>query len=156
MLVLFVFWAYGVVLKISITLSLENRKPTETDWFFSVVKTFFFFVSKRKVVVCFAMVLSDDEINRLFRIRKTVMQILKDRGYLVADFEVDMTKEQFRRKYGESMKREDLVINKTKRTDSSDQVRFPINLSLSLYSILFYFLILNSSSSPNKILYLNF
>ena len=32
MLVLFVFWAYGVVLKISITLSLENRKPTETDW----------------------------------------------------------------------------------------------------------------------------
>ena len=107
-------------------------------------------------MVCFAMVLSDDEINRLFRIRKTVMQILKDRGYLVADFEVDMTKEQFRRKYGESMKREDLVINKTKRTDSSDQVRFPINLSLSLYSILFYFLILNSSSSPNKILCLNF
>ena len=156
MLVLFVFWAYGVVLKISITLSLENRKPTETDWFFSVVKTFFFFVSKRKVGVCFAMVLSDDETNRLFRIRKTVMQILKDRGYLVADFEVDMTKEQFRRKYGESMKREDLVINKTKRTDSSDQVRFPINLSLSLYSILFYFLILNSSSSPNKILCLNF
>ena len=156
MLVLFVFWAYGVVLKISITLSLENRKPTETDWFFSVVKTFFFFVSKRKVVVCFAMVLSDDETNRLFRIRKTVMQILKDRGYLVADFEVDITKEQFRRKYGESMKREDLVINKTKRTDSSDQVRFPINLSLSLYSILFYFLILNSSSSPNKILCLNF
>ena len=76
-------------------------------------------------MVCFAMVLSDDETNRLFRIRKTVMQILKDRGYLVADFEVDMTKDQFRRKYGESMKREDLVINKTKRTDSSDQVRFP-------------------------------
>ena len=71
------------------------------------------------------------------------MQILKDQGYLVADFEVDMTKDQFKRKYGQSMKREDLVINKTKQTDSSDQVRFPINLSLSLYSILFYFLILN-------------
>ncbi|KAF3965687.1 hypothetical protein CMV_010147 [Castanea mollissima] len=67
------------------------------------------------------MVVSEDETNRLFRIRKTVMQMLKDRGYLVADFEVDMTKDQFRRKYGESMKREDLVINKTKRTDSSDQ-----------------------------------
>ena len=26
------FWAYGVVLKISITLSLENKKPTKTDW----------------------------------------------------------------------------------------------------------------------------
>jgi len=73
-------------------------------------------------VVCFAMVMSEDETNRLFRIRKTVMQMLKDRGYLVADFEVDMTKDQFRRKYGESMKREDLVINKTKRTDSSDQI----------------------------------
>nr|XP_023916719.1 DNA-directed RNA polymerases II and IV subunit 5A-like [Quercus suber]POF05235.1 dna-directed rna polymerases ii and iv subunit 5a [Quercus suber] len=68
------------------------------------------------------MVLAEDETNRLFRIRKTVMQMLKDQGYLVADFEVDMTKDQLRRKYGESMKREDLVINKTKRIDSSDQI----------------------------------
>ncbi|KAK7847483.1 dna-directed rna polymerases ii and iv subunit 5a, partial [Quercus suber] len=78
-------------------------------------------VFQRKVVACFAMVLSEDETNRLFRIRKTVMQMLKDQGHLVANFEVDMIKDQFRRKYGESMKREDLVINKTKQTDSSDQ-----------------------------------
>lgn len=50
------------------------------------------------------------------------MQMLKDRGYFVGDFEIDMSKEQFRNKYGESMKREDLVINKHKRNDSSDQV----------------------------------
>ncbi|KAE7997030.1 hypothetical protein FH972_001700 [Carpinus fangiana] len=68
------------------------------------------------------MTLSDEEINRLFRIRRTVMQMLKDRGYFVGDFEIDMTKEQFRDKYGESMKREDLVINKAKRNDSSDQI----------------------------------
>ncbi|XP_007013105.2 PREDICTED: DNA-directed RNA polymerases II and IV subunit 5A isoform X2 [Theobroma cacao] len=67
------------------------------------------------------MVLSDDEIKRLFRIRKTVMQMLKDRGYFVGDFEITMTKAQFISKYGENMKREDLVINKTKRNDNSDQ-----------------------------------
>ncbi|XP_059444328.1 DNA-directed RNA polymerases II and IV subunit 5A-like [Corylus avellana] len=68
------------------------------------------------------MTLSDEEINRLFRIRRTVMQMLKDRGYFVGDFEIDMTKEQFKDKYGENMKREDLVINKAKRNDSSDQI----------------------------------
>ncbi|GMY21366.1 DNA-directed RNA polymerases II and IV subunit 5A [Fagus crenata] len=68
------------------------------------------------------MALSEDETNRLFRIRKTVMQMLRDRGYLVADFEVDMTKDQFRRKYGDSMKREDLVINKSKRNVTSNQI----------------------------------
>ncbi|XP_022755018.1 DNA-directed RNA polymerases II and IV subunit 5A [Durio zibethinus] len=68
------------------------------------------------------MVLSDDEIKRLFRIRKTVLQMLKDRGYFVGDFEINMSKEQFISKYGENMKREDLVINKTKRNDNSDQI----------------------------------
>lgn len=68
------------------------------------------------------MALSDDEITRLYRIRKTVMQILRDRGYLVGDFEINMTRYQFVDKFGDNMKREDLVINKTKRNDSSDQV----------------------------------
>lgn len=68
------------------------------------------------------MVLSDDEIKRLFRIRKTVMQMLKDRGYFVGDFEINLSKQQFISKYGENMKREDLVINKTKRNNNSDQV----------------------------------
>ncbi|KAG8487496.1 hypothetical protein CXB51_016257 [Gossypium anomalum] len=68
------------------------------------------------------MVLSDDEIRRLFRIRKTVLQLLKDRDYFVGDFEINMSREQFISKFGENMKREDLVINKAKRNDSSDQV----------------------------------
>lgn len=70
------------------------------------------------------MVLSEDEITKLFRIRKTVMQMLKDRNYLVGDFEINITKEQFRNKYGENMKREDLIISKARRNDSSDQVLF--------------------------------
>ncbi|GKV06647.1 hypothetical protein SLEP1_g18516 [Rubroshorea leprosula] len=68
------------------------------------------------------MVLSEAEIKRLLRIRKTVMQMLKDRGYFVGDFEINMTMSQFISKYGENMKREDLVINKAKRNDSSDQI----------------------------------
>lgn len=68
------------------------------------------------------MVLSEEEITKLFRVRKTVLQMLKDRGYFVGDFELDMSREQFKKKFGESMKREDLVINKSMRNNSSDQI----------------------------------
>lgn len=68
------------------------------------------------------MTLSDEEVTKLFRIRKTVMQLLRDRGYLVGDFELEMSKHQFIQKYGENMKREDLVILKAMRNDNSDQI----------------------------------
>ncbi|KAI5673935.1 hypothetical protein M9H77_14299 [Catharanthus roseus] len=68
------------------------------------------------------MALTEEEINKLFRIRKNVLQMLKDRGYFVADKEIEMEKREFLQKNGENMKREDLVINKTKRNDSSDQI----------------------------------
>ncbi|VFQ71923.1 unnamed protein product [Cuscuta campestris] len=68
------------------------------------------------------MTLSDEEVTKLFRIRKTVMQLLRDRGYLVGDFEIEMSKDQFIQKYGENMKREDLVILKAMRNDNSDQI----------------------------------
>jgi DNA-directed RNA polymerase I, II, and III subunit RPABC1 len=83
------------------------------------------------------MTLTEEEIKRLLRIRKTVMQMLKDRGYFVGDFEIKMTREQFESKYGNNMKREDLVINKTKRNDSSDQV--------ILFILLFFYLFINFS-----------
>ncbi|XP_038895255.1 DNA-directed RNA polymerases II and IV subunit 5A-like [Benincasa hispida] len=68
------------------------------------------------------MVLSEEEITKLFRVRKTVLQMLKDRGYFVGDSELAMSREQFKYKFGESMKREDLVINKSKRNNSSEQI----------------------------------
>ncbi|KGN47027.1 DNA-directed RNA polymerases II and IV subunit 5A [Cucumis sativus] len=68
------------------------------------------------------MVFPEEEITKLFRVRKTVLQMLKDRGYFVGDFELDMSKVQFKNKFGENMKREDLVINKSKRNNSSDQI----------------------------------
>ncbi|WMV20538.1 hypothetical protein MTR67_013923 [Solanum verrucosum] len=67
------------------------------------------------------MTLSEEELSRLFRVRKTLMEMLSDRGYLVGDFEINMSKYEFLQKYGENMKREDLVLQKAKRNNSSDQ-----------------------------------
>ncbi|KAJ3697372.1 hypothetical protein LUZ61_001077 [Rhynchospora tenuis] len=65
---------------------------------------------------------SDDDTSRLFRIRRTVMQMLRDRGYLVVDHEVSMTKDEFVHKFGVDIRREDLTINKTLKNDSSQQI----------------------------------
>ncbi|XP_073114398.1 DNA-directed RNA polymerases II and IV subunit 5A isoform X3 [Elaeis guineensis] len=66
--------------------------------------------------------MADDPIGRLHRIRRTVMQMLKDRGYLVVDFEINMSKIDFLHKFGEGVKREDLLINKSKKNDPADQM----------------------------------
>ncbi|XP_074340824.1 DNA-directed RNA polymerases II and IV subunit 5A-like [Apium graveolens] len=68
------------------------------------------------------MAMTEEEVNRLFRIRRTVMQMLEDRGYLVAEAEKEMSKNQFLEKYGENVKREDLVICKSKKNSPSDQI----------------------------------
>ncbi|XP_047336926.1 DNA-directed RNA polymerases II and IV subunit 5A-like [Impatiens glandulifera] len=68
------------------------------------------------------MTTSEKEITRFYRVRKTIMQMLRDRDYLVEDFEMQMSQVQFVQKYGENMKREDLVIKKNKRDNSSDQI----------------------------------
>lgn len=84
-----------------------------------------FSASKEQSVVVFLFSKDDSlglEITRLYRIRKTVMQMLRDKGYLVGDFEINMTVYRLNEKYGNNMKKEDLVINKAKMNDSSDQV----------------------------------
>ncbi|GAB2226889.1 hypothetical protein Droror1_Dr00008686 [Drosera rotundifolia] len=65
---------------------------------------------------------SEEEITRLYRVRKTLMQMLNDRNYFVTDFEINMTKEQFIDKYGDHIKREDLVMLKAKRDNRDDQI----------------------------------
>ncbi|XP_057981412.1 DNA-directed RNA polymerases II and IV subunit 5A-like isoform X1 [Malania oleifera] len=69
------------------------------------------------------MSLSDDEITKLFKIRRTMLQMLLHRGYSVAEAEIKMSKQQFVEKFGENMKRENLVIHSVRPSDSSDQMR---------------------------------
>uniref|UniRef100_G3MNW0 DNA-directed RNA polymerases I, II, and III subunit RPABC1 n=1 Tax=Amblyomma maculatum TaxID=34609 RepID=G3MNW0_AMBMU len=64
----------------------------------------------------------EQQISRLFRIRRTVMEMLRDRNYLVVDYELNMTKLDFLHKFGEGVKRDDLTINKYKKGDPSDQI----------------------------------
>lgn len=50
------------------------------------------------------------------------MEMLKDRGYIVTDDEINMTRQQFVEKYGEDVRRQDLFMHKAKRDNSSDQI----------------------------------
>ncbi|XP_031490995.1 DNA-directed RNA polymerases II and IV subunit 5A [Nymphaea colorata] len=64
----------------------------------------------------------DEQTNRLFRIRRTIMHMLRDRGYVVGDGEIKMSKTEFIHKYGEEAKREDLIISKYKRNDPNERI----------------------------------
>lgn len=68
------------------------------------------------------LVTDEATVGRLYRIRRTVMQMLRDRGYLVVEHELTTSRRDFLRKFGESFHREDLQINKAKKNDPSDQV----------------------------------
>lgn len=73
---------------------------------------------------------ASEESMRLFRIRKNVMEMLKDRGYLVLDVELSMDYKQFKDKFGDSITRDDLTISKAKKDDPSDQVHNFSNSSI--------------------------
>ena len=77
------------------------------------------------------MASSDEETSRLFRIRSTVMQMLKDRGYVIVEDDTNLSKTGFIERYGNPVRRDELVINRYKRGDNFDQVP-PLFRSLSL------------------------
>ncbi|KAM7256731.1 hypothetical protein ACFE04_012472 [Oxalis oulophora] len=102
------------------------------------------------------MGLSENEIRRLYRIRKTVMQMLKDRGYFVGDTEIHVSREQFIQKFGDNMKREDLIISKNKRNDNSEQIYvfFPEEAKVGVKTILQYSSRMKSDNVSRAILVL--
>ncbi|KAK8955098.1 hypothetical protein KSP39_PZI002763 [Platanthera zijinensis] len=98
--------------------------------------------------------MGEDQTNRLFRIRQTVMEMLGDRGYLVGDFDSRMTKMDFIQKFGESIRREDLTINKSKKNDPSDQIYvfFPSDEKVGMKHIKKYVELMKSDDVPRAIL----
>ncbi|KAL6009848.1 DNA-directed RNA polymerases II and IV subunit 5A [Asimina triloba] len=69
------------------------------------------------------MAATEEEVKKLFRIRHIILQMLKDRGYLVVDSEINMKLHEFVNKLGGegNVKRENLIIFKAKRTDETDR-----------------------------------
>lgn len=96
----------------------------------------------------------EQTISRLFRIRRTVMEMLRDRAYLVVDHEIKMSKMEFIHKFGEGVKREDLTLNKSKRNDPSDQIYifFPNDDKVGMKHIKKYVELLKSDNVPRAIL----
>ncbi|XP_076371456.1 DNA-directed RNA polymerases I, II, and III subunit Rpb5 isoform X1 [Tachypleus tridentatus] len=89
----------------------------------------------------------DDEAEtyKLWRIRKTIMQLCHDRGYLVTQDELDQTLEQFKIQFGDKPSeqhpaRKDLVVLVAHNDDPTDQmfVFFPEEPKIGIKTIKTY------------------
>lgn len=62
-----------------------------------------------------AAFMDDELVTKLYRVRRSILEVLSDRGYLVLDEELKQTKEEFRKKFGDDPKKEKLLISKKRR-----------------------------------------
>ena len=60
--------------------------------------------------------------ERLYRARRTVLQMLRDRGYMVDEADVDQPEEDFFDKFTVSPQRDMLTLLVQKRDDPTDQI----------------------------------
>ncbi|KAL3156191.1 hypothetical protein ABBQ32_012476 [Trebouxia sp. C0010 RCD-2024] len=74
-----------------------------------------------------------DNATRLFRVRKTCLEMLKDRGYLVSDEDLLESRDTFISKFSEEPKRDDLTLLSQKQEDPTDQVYLCQALQRPLY-----------------------
>lgn len=96
--------------------------------------------------------------TRLFRVRRTVAQMLNDRGYLVPQKELDMTREDFVQPppegFGLAPRSEDLTILVPRKDGSSEQmfVFFPEEVKVGVKTIKTYAERMKSESVGRAIL----
>ncbi|KAJ9512959.1 hypothetical protein QJQ45_029094 [Haematococcus lacustris] len=78
-----------------------------------------------------------DHLTKMYRIRRTCLQVLKDRSYLVSQHELELTKEAFRDRYGEMPRKEDLTILVPRIDDPTEQifVFFPEEVKVGVKTI---------------------
>lgn len=97
---------------------------------------------------------------RLFRIRRTVMEMLRDRGYEVPDAEFRRSPEQFRTTFGTAPNRHTLNFCTSKCSNPDDRVRTSLHLLYISAEICdhytFYYVIEFSSSCSELVLEFNF
>ncbi|BES95901.1 unnamed protein product [Nesidiocoris tenuis] len=87
----------------------------------------------------------EQETYKLWRIRKTVMQLCHDRGYLVTQDELDQTLDQFKEQFGNKPSekrpaRSDLIVLVAHNDDPTDQmfVFFPDEPKIGIKTIKTY------------------
>lgn len=87
----------------------------------------------------------DQECYKLWRIRKTIMQLCHDRGYLVTQEELDQTLDQFKQQFGDKPSerrpaRSDLIVLVAHNDDPTDQmfVFFPDEPKVGIKTIKTY------------------
>ncbi|KAK7100525.1 DNA-directed RNA polymerases I, II, and III subunit RPABC1 [Littorina saxatilis] len=87
----------------------------------------------------------EQETHKLWRIRKTVMQLCHDRGYLVTQDELDQTLDTFKETYGDKPsegkpRRKDLIVLVAHNDDPTDQmfVFFPDDPKVGIKTIKAY------------------
>lgn len=76
------------------------------------------------------------ESHRYYLSRRTVLEMLRDRGYSVPDSEIELSLREFRGIYGDSPDTSRLRISATHQTNPSKKVRVYWDLLLKIESFL--------------------
>ena len=79
-------------------------------------------VSARRVETAWRGMSIDGAGYNLYRVRRTLHEMLKDRGYLIDQADIDLSEESFKEQYGEVPSREQLTLLVQKRDVPTEQV----------------------------------
>jgi len=67
----------------------------------------------------------DDEITRIFKVRRTVLQMLRDRGYTIEESDMNLKREEFVQRFCKTMNKvnkEALFVSANKGPNPADKV----------------------------------